>query len=294
MKIFDRHLSEVGNRKIADQIRSEIYAAINGIETREGKFVVNDTIWYWRNPEGNVKPTVVNSAKFITSRFQSNLEVHNGWSPEKKILGQDVDAYKEFQAKFKLFVLEESKFVELLQAYEKETGVSSGPIASSIYRRYCKGGSPTLGEELSAFESFFDVNSSKGYLRVAVEFETGNIASSFRAANKLEFLYSEGKIDLGIFITSNDKPNCAARIWPVSNRNGSFQELEKRGFGASLSVPLWQIGFAPDEFDGNAPYLSETGSTYELVPQNQNITIGNNSYEVWRDLKGQDRFKRIG
>ena len=75
-----------------------------------------------------------------------------------------------------------------------------------------------------------------------------NIASSFRSLYKLGFLYSEFEIDAGVFITSIDKNNCATRIWPVSNRNGSFQELKQRNYKRMVVLPLWEFGFAPDGF----------------------------------------------
>jgi hypothetical protein len=100
---------------------------------------------------------------------------------------------------------------------------------------------------------------------VGVEFETGNIASSFRALTKLGNLFSAGKIDAGVFVTSNDKANCAARIWPASNRNGSFEELRRRRYKDNVALPLWEVGFAPDAFDSSAPYLGIDGSLYRPV-----------------------------
>lgn len=282
---------EVGNDSIHDQIYSEIETALNAIKTVENKFVVNDTIWHWKNPAGKIKPTVVNSAKFVTGIFQSNLKSQSNWIIEKRILRQDVDAYKEFEGVFRLFTLKENKFISLLEALEKKTGKSSGPLSTSIYNNFCRNGASTLDEYLKEVEQFFEVKDIPRKLRVAVEFETGNIASSFRAANKLEYLYQEGSVDLGIFITSIDKPNCAARIWPASNRNGSFQELEKRGFGLGLSVPLWEIGFQPDSFNKNAPYLGDNQETYHLKKTNEKITIDNVVYEIWIDPKMQQRLK---
>ena len=293
MKIFHRQIDSIGNEIVRAAILEEVETALHNVSTVNGRFVVNDTEWFWQNPAGKIKPSVVNSAKFITNRFQAYLHDDLGWIPEKKISDQAVDAYKEFEANFHLYSIPEEAYLELLDAYQKLFGKSAGPIATSIHQKYCDGGSAELNKHLLSLEHFFERKLENKKLRVAIEFETGNIASSFRAANKLEYLFNEGKIDLGIFITSNDKPNCAARIWPVTNRNGSFQELENRGFGASLTVPIWFVGFEPDEFDRSAPYLAEDGTTYQLKNTERKIEVSGKRYEIWKDLKNQDRLRSI-
>ncbi len=100
--------------------------------------------------------------------------------------------------------------------------------------------------------------------KIGIEFETGNVASSFRAINKLNGLFHQGQIDGGCFITSIDKKNSATRIWPVSNRNGSFQELKNRSYLSQVSLPLICIGFAPDGFSRAAPFLGANGALYNL------------------------------
>jgi hypothetical protein len=137
------------------------------------------------------------------------------WKAEKSLSKQAIDAYKEFADDFAVFSLDEARFVDLLAAYECHHRKSSGPLASSIHIQHCLNAASTLSNDMLPFISFFTAYKKTMTLRVAVEFETGNIASSFRAANKLDYLYRAGLVDLGIFITSNDKSNCATRIWPV-------------------------------------------------------------------------------
>ncbi len=259
MNVYWRIVTGVGNAAIEAQIRDEMDVALKAIRTRGNDFIVNDRPWLWQNPAGKIMPCVANSAKFITKTFQGYLENHLGWKAEKSLNGQDIDAYKEFTGDFDVFSLDPARLVDLLTAYEQYYGKSSGPIASSIHVQHCLNAAPALSHDLLPFIGFFQAHKKTMTLRVGVEFETGNIASSFRAANKLDYLYRAGLIDLGIFITSNDKSNCAARIWPVSNRNGSFEELERRGFADGMAVPLWQIGFVPDGFYQAAGYLAEDG-----------------------------------
>ncbi len=77
----------------------------------------------------------------------------------------------------------------------------------------------------------------------------------------------------------------------MSNRNGSFQELERRGFAAGLAVPLWQVGFAPDGFDKAAGYLADDGTLYKMAKSGRSRTIKGVEYEIWRDVKGQERLR---
>jgi hypothetical protein len=79
MKVFWRVVTGVGNTLIETKIRAEIGAALKAIRTRRTKFVVNDTLWYWQNPAGNVMPCVANSASFITKTFQDYLENKLEW-----------------------------------------------------------------------------------------------------------------------------------------------------------------------------------------------------------------------
>lgn len=292
VKVYWRGAPSVGNAVVEAQIRAEIDAAMNAVRTRGDDFIVNDALWYWQNPSGKVMPCVANAAGFITKTFQDYLESQHGWTKEKLLSGQKIDAYKEFPGHFDLFSLHTGRFLELLTAYERHHGKSSGPVATSVHVRHCVNAAPALSDDLLPLADFFHAYRKAMTLRVAVEFETGNISSSFRAANKLDYLYRQGLVDLGVFITSNDKPNCASRIWPVSNRNGSFQELERRGFFSGMAVPLWQVGFAPDGFDQGTGYLAENGTLYTMQPTDQIRVISGVTYEVWRDAKGQERLRQ--
>ena len=105
MIITDFKIQNIGNATIAKQIRAEIHAALNAIRTTSTGFEVNDGEWFWINPSGKVRPTVVNSAKFLTGNFQDSLKASHSWETEKTILGQTFDAYKVFSGSFDRFVL---------------------------------------------------------------------------------------------------------------------------------------------------------------------------------------------
>jgi len=293
MKIYWRTSSGLGNTHIEAEIRNDIDLALRAIRTSGDDFVVNDSPWFWQNPAGQINPCVANSAKFITRTFQGYLKNYRGWTIEKSLSRQDIDAYKEFTGDFDVFSLDSAKFIDLLIAYESYYGgQTSGPIASSIYMQYCLNSAPALSVELLPFRNFFQARRKRMTLRVAVEFETGNIASSFRAVQKLDVLYRASLIDLGIFITSHDKSSCSTRIWPPSNRNGSFEELDHRNFSQGIIIPLWQVGFAPDRFNPFAEYLAEDGTLYTMQAIGQTRTVNGLLYEVFRDVKGQERLRR--
>ena len=59
-----------------------------------------------------------------------------------------------------------------------------------------------------------------------------------------------------------------------------------------LTVPLWQIGFAPDRFDQTVPYLAEDGSLYDMRATGKTEKVNGIVYEVWRDSRNQARLHR--
>ena len=126
--------------------------------------------------------------------------------------------------------------------------------------------------------------------KVGVEFETGNIASSFRALRKLSDLFANGSIDAGVFVTSIDKASSATRIWPVSNRNGSFEELRRRNYESGLDLPMLCVGFAPDGFSTEVPHLGQDGELYTIKLTDQQTEDG--KYRVCITPSGSKVLKR--
>ena len=127
--------------------------------------------------------------------------------------------------------------------------------------------------------------------RIGLEFETGNIASSFRAINKLQTLFNEDLIDVGVFITSKSKENGAARIWPSSNRNGSFEELSNRKYQTQRSYPHIDISFWPDGYDNSAPYFDEHGC-FQLS-EIQTARVNGKMYELGKNRSGELKYRSL-
>ena len=292
MQIYQRRRPELGDCNIEMLVFQEMERAFQSVATQGDNFIVNDSLWYWKNPNGKIKPTVVNSAKFITSKFQDAL-FKQGWEIEKELDGQRFDAYTTRSVKRKIYRCAESEFTDFLSAYEKATERSSGPKASEMYRAYFILGQTGLDKIPSAVHKFFNLIDETVEIRMGLEFETGNIASSFRALHKLDKLYRAGLLDYGIFITSYDKASSATRIWPVSNRNGSFEELDNRGGNEDLSIPLWEIGFAPDGFSTTAEYLGADGATYQMLSTGRTITIDGVTHEEYQDKAGKVVLRKV-
>ena len=208
---------------IFSKVSYEIGNSIKKIITTNDKFIVNDTPWFWETPKGLIKPSVVNSAKFITSKFAENIESF-GWVTEKTLDNQTIDGYKKFKFEGEYFSLPEEKYFIALENLKKFSGGQLyGKLATTIFNLYVTKSSPYLITEIKFLESLFVKKKIETIYSIGLEFETGNIASSFRAFQKLDNLYEKNFIDACVFISSIDKKNCAARIWPSSNRNGSFE-----------------------------------------------------------------------
>jgi hypothetical protein len=270
------------------KILSDVETALNSLQTMDGKFIVNDTIWRKKPTKNNrdtMNPVVVNQADFITSGLETYLEKHLGWRAQKSITLSDAeggakqtfDAYKDFRdvKGCKLIGIEEEGVI-LRDFLDKQGAQHFADFARDLrnyYRnRSCFGLDPKLGAYATKFSS------TKGSsLRVAIEIETGNIASSFRSIYKMSALFSAGAIDVGILITSTKKKGGATSIWPVSNRNGSLEELNNRRAFANLDFPLILVGFMPDGLHKDAPYLSGDGTTY-TIESIAKVTLNGVSY----------------
>ncbi|ELA8075106.1 hypothetical protein ACA877_000480 [Vibrio alginolyticus] len=252
-------------QNVAEEIKANIKKALNEITTVNNKFIINDSLYFRRQRTKKITPCVMNSATYISSQFQSNLDKIESCRGETKANGQAFDGYMEIPYEGKGYKIKKpNDLLYVIHEYIKINELPSKSIYTlfpMFYGMYVERGFYDINS-LGFAEGMFDSVMVKHKFRVGVEFETGNVASSFRAINKLYTLFQSNIIDCGCFITSKDKGTCATRIWPVSNRNGSFQELEQRNYRDQVSLPLISIGFAPDGFDANAPFLSRKYGLY--------------------------------
>jgi hypothetical protein len=283
--------------KVDEFVDNQLKGAFSQLATVEKEFVVNDTLWFAMNDRGVVTPCVVNSADYISGRFLSALG-RKGWTQPKNLINQEIDAYIEIHTHpAQAYSIQESRFPAFFYEYsatpEANACAAAGESMDKMFARLFHANvkrARAIGAEItgSSLQKYWIPTETTSVIRIGLEFETGNIASSFRAINKLALLYESNEIDAGIFITSIDKAQCASRIWPVSNRNGSFEELENRNYRMMLNFPAWEYGFSPDRIDTSAPYLGRT-KTYQPTPLNKFVNHSGVRYEVWTD----DRKKQI-
>lgn len=255
------------------------------------KYEINDSLWFSPSLQGDavvgLKPMVVNSAEYISKRFQNALE-RMGWTKEKVIDEQRIDAYREIEHTGWFLHLTKDEFLEVIRYLSVEDDNYPEQV-SRIYKCFYK-------MDFPYFSGFFsDKLSNIGKpiwrtkaLRVGLEFETGNIASSFRALSKLNYLFDKGMIDIGVFITSKNK-NTSTRIWPSSNRNGSIEELQHRKYLSQINFPYLVFGFEPESYSRKAPYLAKTGEKYQIQLGNERLSFKGGEY-IWDKDKGNKRL----
>lgn len=286
--------------EIKKNIINTITESLNDIETDRNKFIINDTLWQTKNRKGKYSPCVVNEAGFISKTFQKNLERYPGWHGETQIDGQNIDGYAELifpDDIYTTYQLEKEKFLVFLQEFLEFNGLPEYYISkyfAIFYGMYINRDFFTLEFIPKKLHKYFiQVNVLKqNNMRIGIEFETGNTASAYRAFFKLNSLYSKGLIDIGIFITSVDKKNCATRIWPMSNRNGSFEELENRNYDDNINLPLFEFAFQPDSFSKESAYLKDDCSLYFPKKTDETIIIDGKIYEVYLGSNGDKIIKR--
>ncbi|NCN27294.1 hypothetical protein GW915_06930 [bacterium] len=286
---------------VYDKIRDDCLFALNSITANsKEKFIVNPSIWHnlVKNKKGqlNAQPRVINSADYLTKRIGKSL-TELGWmagAKEKTINNQRIDGYLEIDYQGPMFKIPRESFVSFIAFLEKEipSAIKNGDIrkAFNFYYNFYYASS-WVDPKYLGIEScnYFKPTNSRP-IRIGLEFETGNIASSFRALHKLEGLFAEGLIDFGVFITSIDRANTSGKIWPLSNRNGSFEELKNRKYSENYLLPRLDIGFSPDAYSEKAKYLSHDGSLFDLEKTNSTVKIQEttfqkfvfNSIEYWK------------
>lgn len=277
---------------ISEIVKYNVIQSLNEIKTINDKFIINDSSFMRKQSNNKITPCVMNSASFISSKFQQNLSLIPNCFGEININHQRIDGLIEVQYNgFAYRIKNKNKILEVAFNYIESKKLPNNYIYTlfpMFYGMYVDRLCFSI-PDLNNIEHFFDIEEVNYRYRIGVEFETGNVASSFRAINKLNNLFHEGHIDGGCFITSIDKKNSATRIWPVSNRNGSFQELNNRSYISQVSLPLICIGFAPDDFSQSAPFLASNGKLYELASTDQRDTETN--FEIFQGVDGLEFLK---
>jgi hypothetical protein len=293
MRVNTEHDGDFIPPEILESAVSIITSCLNNIKTTEDAFIVNDLVHFRRQRTRRVTPCVMNSATYISRKFQSNLSEIDGCQGETKIIGQDIDGLMIFQYIGHGYkIRDKDKLLEVLHSYIASEDLPSDSIFRlfpMFYGMYVQSDFYDISHLPLETHTLFDQVEVNREFTLGVEFETGNVASSFRALNKLFVLFQSRYIDAGVFVTSIDKASSATRIWPVSNRNGSFQELRQRDFMRQISLPLICIGFAPDSFDREADFLGKDGSLYQL----ESTGIYEDSYEILLGEDGEEILKPI-
>lgn len=273
----------------------KVATSLNNIKTTPSEFVVNDTLYFRKQRNSKTTACVMNSASFISSRFQGNLAELPGCSGETNIDGQNIDGFIVVDySGIGYRIRDKDKLLEVLHKYILSEGLPSDSVFTlfpMFYGMYVHDSLYDISRLPEETWELFDALPVNRQFRIGVEFETGNVASSFRALNKLFILYQNKHIDAGVFVTSIDKASSATRIWPVSNRNGSFQELRQRRYEAQVSLPLICIGFAPDRFDSQAPFLGRTGL---FTPRPTGRRDDTGAYDIFLGEDNEEILRPIG
>lgn len=290
MKVTLEKKDEFTPPVLQEDIIRVVTSTLNDIKTTETEFVVNDKLCFREQRGGEITTCVMNSASFISNAFQNNLALYPGCQGETKIHGQAFDGLisREFNGTgYK--IIDPDDILKVVHRYIYEASLPRSSVYTlfpMFYGMYVERGYYDLNGLPEELHHLFEPQKFNCEFKVGVEFETGNVASSFRAINKLYVLFQKGEIDAGVLVTSIDKRNCATRIWPVANRNGSFQELRNRNYEEQISLPLIGIGFAPDRFDQNAPYLGKGGGLYFPKPLGRVHKSG--VYSIYEGERGEE------
>jgi hypothetical protein len=238
-----------------------------------GVFEVNPKKFF-KKIKGELNPAVINSAKYISKGFQLRLK-SRGWSIDHTLDDQEIDGYIELQENQEgAVLLTKDNFLDTISILDLDSPEYLGSFLD-IYSKYYIRNIFKKPENIPS--TLFSIAPKSVKIKVGLEFETGNIASSFRAISKLNHLYHSKLIDIGIFITCKDK-SVSTNIWPSANRNGSIEELENRKFMKSIMFPSLIIGFSPDSWNYAAAFLGDNQKRFVLGNDNEIVVIKGKKY----------------
>lgn len=284
MIVSDRCLPPALPSALVALIRSEIHGALKGVVTHGGKFVVNDSSWLAQRGKA-FTPVVMNDAEHISKRFQQNLETSFGWTLEHLVEEQKIDGYKEFKVTTEGFYLDETGLKALIETYWDNKS-DFAPLVRGIWpfvvepsidqlvwwvsQMYVKRRLHDVSVFPPQYRRFFvSTGEVEHTVRVGLEYESGYTASAYRSLMKLNVLYAAGCIDLGVFVATSKTH--AIRLWPVSNRNVNYDELERRRYKRNVYFPIWEVLFEPDGYSTTAGYLDAGGGTYQPTPTPKSV-----------------------
>lgn len=290
MKTFIERDCNLIPEAVRNDVINKVTESLESIITINNQFIVNDTIFFRQQPSKKITPCVMNKASYMSGRFQSTLEKLPNCQAETILNKQAIDGLitVDYQG-YGYTIQDRNRILEVIHDFMEQEALPQSSIHTlfpMFYGMYVERGIYSIESLPEKHKDLFKKEVINKKFKIGVEFETGNIASSFRAINKLFVLFQNGDVDAGVFITSSDKGNCATRIWPVSNRNGSFQELKQRNYQEQISLPLIGIGFTPDGFSRETPFLGKNGKTYFPSRTGQKHTDGN--YEIYLDEDGAE------
>lgn len=271
MIVHARSAPEIASPSIAERVRKDVTTALQSIKTDGDEFIINDTVCYMKRGgrRQKITPCVMNKADYLSRTFQNTLRDKCNWKKEEEIRNQRIDNYVELATDDPVFQIAPDQFIDFFSDWLTSNSCTNIRREFLLqWYTYVQLGVLSLSNVPEEYSKYFTQSGGDKprTIRIGLEFETGNIASSFRALSKLEMLLVLGELEFGVFVISIDKANAAARIWPQSNRNGSFQELDKRSYRNNQTIPLWEFGFQPDAFSSDAPYLEADGTLYTLEP----------------------------
>jgi hypothetical protein len=270
---------------IASEVEREVRLALAAVENPlgTGQFIPNNTECFKFTRH---KPTrcVMNAADFISQTFERRLHNSYNWERQYKRLDQKTDAYKECEFSGSAYQINDSDFRRLVFDYWDKPDIEYESILTfiqEIWGMYVQRAKCDVSGLPEQYHHYFTQvkEEDKKTVRVGLEFETGNISSSFRSFMKLNFLFVNNIIDFGVFVTTNKE--AAHNIWPPSNRNTTFEELAKRKYKAIFRFPLWEFCYIPDDYSKQAKFLNRDGTVYELRDTGETRVYNRKNYKVY-------------
>ena len=193
MQVFIESNDSFLPNNISSSIIDIIRDCLESITTINNRFIINDSLFYREQRPNKFTPCVVNSATYISSKFQAHLNSLSNAQGETTIQGQSIDGFIKIPYSGKGHVIKDkNRILEVLHGYIEDKGLPSSSVNTlfpMFYGMFVERSNFGIKSIPTRFIELFQSKTIEMNYRIGVEFETGNIASSFRALNKLFVLY---------------------------------------------------------------------------------------------------------
>ena len=301
MKTSIAHTSPFLPPDLCESLADTVDRCLQSIATVDGRFIVNDTICFRKAPSGRQIPCVMNNSDYLPLNFKRHLATQEGCQSDAKVGRHTLDGLitaRTFSPRYRLRdhgCAQEvaSKYLSHIGLKETDHTDRAGTLARlcTLFGNRWLHDISALPQDVHALFESQAANVEGFALNVGIEVAVERPAAAMKSIDRLSQLFMDNHIAAGILITPTDRSS-ASRTWTTLRKRASIDRLEALNYLDYAICPLITVGFAPDDYSSQAPFLGTKGEVYELTPTGN--TGGGGRFRVMTGEFGKTILRPIG